>query len=122
MRRTSLLAAASCGLPIVTLTGKDTGLELSSLLRRVTDMAGMVDQALDLLSDPPALAASHRASMAIAELVSWRDVAAKYAAIVASAAPATLGDRSRPERKAAKWLSLANGLPGPAQRDHGGPS
>lgn len=122
MRCTSLLAAAPCGLPIVTVTGKDTGLELSSLLRRAKDVAGMVDQVVNLLSEPPALAASHRASMAIADLVSWRDVAAKYAAIVASAASARLRDPSRPERKAAKWISLANGLPGPAQRDHGGPS
>ena len=121
MRRTSLLAAASCGLPLVTINGRDTPPELGALLGPATNVAGLVDGVLQLLTNPDALAASHRASLAIAGLVSWRDVAGRYAALIASASRRRDPAGSPMARNAAQPSSAIDTLQ-PAQHDHGGPS
>jgi glycosyltransferase involved in cell wall biosynthesis len=68
-RRGSLLAAAACGVPIVSRHGRDTPDALARLLRLQpgTTQAAMVAQVLACLDDPAARSAAHRASLAVAK-------------------------------------------------------
>ena len=96
MRRTSLLAAAMCGVPVVTRTTTATPRQLAALLApaaRATDMAALVAH---YLANPPALLAAHANSRRLAAMVGWDAIAAEYAAIIAAVATA---GRARPDAR-----------------------
>jgi len=94
MRRSSLLAAAMSGVPIVTRTGSATPPELAALLEPAAGTAKMAALVASYLEDPAALEAAHERSCQLAAMVSWDAIAAEYAAIIAAA---TAGSRVRPD-------------------------
>ena len=77
-RRGTLLAAAGCGVPIVTLRGAETPAEIVSLLKPATSRDGLIDQVATYLSDTAARTAAHEASRQVAALVSWDTLADRY--------------------------------------------
>lgn len=94
MRRSSLLAAAMCGVPIVTRTSGETPPELAALLASANGATEMAMLVSDHLGSPAALKAAHENSCRLAAMVSWDAVAAKYAPIIAAAAA---NGRARPD-------------------------
>jgi len=80
-RRGSLLAAAACGVPIVTLRGPDTPPELIELLRPVASHTELVEQTMTYLSDGDARQDAHRRSLSLAAQVSWDSIADSYACL-----------------------------------------
>lgn len=81
-RRSSLLAAACSGTPLVTVTGPDTPPDLASLLapasNTVDDLAAVTER---FLSDPEARMEAHRRSQAISAMVGWDAIVDQYLAI-----------------------------------------
>jgi glycosyltransferase involved in cell wall biosynthesis len=77
-RRGTLLAAAACGVPIVTLAGPDTPPEMLRLLEPATCHDGMVAQLAAFLSGKAALETGHHRSCALAAMVSWHSIADRY--------------------------------------------
>ena len=94
MRRTSLLAAAMCGVPIVTRSGSETPPELAALLSSASGVTEMAMLVSDHLGSPAALKAAHENSCRLAAMVSWDAIAARYATIIAAAAA---NGRARPD-------------------------
>jgi glycosyltransferase involved in cell wall biosynthesis len=86
MRRSSLLAAAMCGVPIVTRTSSETPPELAALLSSASGTTEMAMLVSDHLGSPAALKAAHENSCRLAAMVSWDAIAAKYAPLIAAAA------------------------------------
>jgi len=80
-RRGSLLAAAVCGVPIVTLSGGETPSEITRLLAPVSSQEAMVAQVTQYLADPGALVAAHEKSCELASLVSWDAIGDQYAGL-----------------------------------------
>jgi glycosyltransferase involved in cell wall biosynthesis len=81
-RRTSLLAAAGCGTPIVTLAGPDTPAELTALLRPATEPGQLTDHVAALLSDEAGRQDAHARSLQVAARVSWNSIAAQHMAML----------------------------------------
>lgn len=77
-RRGSLLAAAVCGVPIVTLEGPDTPPEIARLLAPANSRDDLVSQLEACLSDSAVRCAAHERSCALAALVSWDAIADRY--------------------------------------------
>ena len=98
MRRTSLLAAAMCGLPIVTRTSGETPPELAALLASANGATEMAMLVSDHLGSPAALKAAHENSCRLAAMVSWDTIAAKYATIIAAAAASGRSRRNAPRQ------------------------
>lgn len=65
-RRGSLLAAAACGVPIVTRHGHDTPETLTRLLQPCTSQAALVARVLACLDQQTTRFAAHRASLEVA--------------------------------------------------------
>ena len=86
MRRSSLLAAAMCGVPIMTRTSGETPPELAALVASASGVTEMAMLVSDHLGSPAALKAAHENSCRLAAMVSWDAIAAKYAPIIAAAA------------------------------------
>jgi glycosyltransferase involved in cell wall biosynthesis len=80
-RRGSLLAAAVCGVPIVTLMGAETPAEMARLLEPSTSQQGLVAQLRTYLSDSEARNVAHDRSRQLAALVSWDAIADRYLAL-----------------------------------------
>jgi glycosyltransferase involved in cell wall biosynthesis len=87
LRRGSLLAAAVCGVPIVTLRGVDTPDELAELLRPAGSHDALVTQAALYLSDGDARRDAHDRSLALAARVSWNTIGDAYASLFTELAP-----------------------------------
>jgi glycosyltransferase involved in cell wall biosynthesis len=77
-RRGSLLAAAACGVPIVTLRGSETPPEITGLLEPVSSRDELVAQAVACLSDRAKREAAHDRSRQLAALVSWDRIGDRY--------------------------------------------
>jgi glycosyltransferase involved in cell wall biosynthesis len=77
-RRGSLLAAAACGAPIVTLHGPDTPPDMQDVLRPVASRDDLAPALAACLSDPATLEAAHRRSSRLAAMVSWDAIADQY--------------------------------------------
>jgi glycosyltransferase involved in cell wall biosynthesis len=77
-RRGSLLAAAACGVPIVTLHGDDTPPDIANLLSTACSRDELVSQLTDCLSNPAEREAAHERSCRLAALVSWDAVSDRY--------------------------------------------
>jgi glycosyltransferase involved in cell wall biosynthesis len=90
LRRGSLLAAAACGVPIVTLRGVDTPDELVELLQPVGSREALVTQAAMYLSNSDARRDAHERSLALAARVSWDTIGDSYACLFAALAPRRL--------------------------------
>jgi glycosyltransferase involved in cell wall biosynthesis len=82
LRRTSILAAAVCGLPIATLTGSDTPAELRAILPQADTLSEVIDQAAAILADQAARQAAHDRSVRIAALVGWDEIAARFGEVI----------------------------------------
>jgi glycosyltransferase involved in cell wall biosynthesis len=80
-RRGSLLAAAVCGVPIVTLHGAETPAEMTELLHPAHSREELVAQAVSYLSDPAKRSAAHDRSNRLAAMVSWDAIADRYVAL-----------------------------------------
>jgi len=78
-RRGSLLAAAVCGVPVVTLHGADTPPEITRLLRPAASRDQMVEQVAACLSDPGTRMDAHSRSCELAALISWDAIGDRYA-------------------------------------------
>jgi glycosyltransferase involved in cell wall biosynthesis len=81
-RRGSLLAAAVCGVPIVTLRGAETPTEMARLLEPSTSRDGLVAQVATYLSDSAARNVAHDRSRQLAALVSWDAIADRYLELI----------------------------------------
>lgn len=77
-RRGSLLAAAVCGVPIVTLRGAETPAEMVNLLEPATSREDLIAQAASCLSDDAARNAAHHRSRQLGALVSWDAIGDRY--------------------------------------------
>ena len=77
-RRGSLLAAAVCGVPIVTKTGQDTPAELAALLTPVTTVENFTALVRHLLNNPTARQAAHEQSRRMGKMVAWSAIADNY--------------------------------------------
>ena len=77
-RRSSLLAAAACGVPIVTLAGPDTPAEIVEWLQPPTDPRQLTGRVAALLEDPAAQRRSSEQSRRVAAHTSWDTIAARY--------------------------------------------
>jgi glycosyltransferase involved in cell wall biosynthesis len=77
-RRGSLLAAAVCGVPIVTKTGPDTPADLAALLTPVTTVEDFTALVRHLLNNPTARQAAHEQSRRMGETVAWSGIADNY--------------------------------------------
>jgi glycosyltransferase involved in cell wall biosynthesis len=77
-RRGSLLAAAVCGVPIVTLRGAETPAELADVLRPATSREELVAQVSTYLSNGATRNVAHDRSRHLAALVSWDVIAEQY--------------------------------------------
>lgn len=100
-RRTSLLAAAGSGAPIVTVTGPDTPADLAALLAPASNSVDeLTALTARLLSDEGARLEAHRHSREIAAKVGWDGIVDQYVGIL----------RSLPRRQAGGAMR-----PGPAQ-------
>jgi glycosyltransferase involved in cell wall biosynthesis len=95
LRRTSVLAAAVCGLPIATLTGSDTPAELHAILPPADTLSRVIDQAVAILSDPAARQAAHERSIRIAALVGWDEIAARFIDVIDALPRSARAARSR---------------------------
>jgi glycosyltransferase involved in cell wall biosynthesis len=69
MRRSSMLAAAVCGTPIVTTTGDDTPASLYDYLERAETEDDLARACIATLSDPSHLEARHRSSVRLGESI-----------------------------------------------------
>lgn len=85
-RRGSLLAAAVCGVPIVTTAGPDTPPDLVAALPLAYTPDDVVSMAARYLSDPTARTHAHRQSAALGRKVGWDQIARLYCQIIAEAA------------------------------------
>ena len=88
MRRSSLLAAAMCGVPIATRAGAATPEFLSDLLAPLQpngDLTGLVH---DLLSQPLALRAAHVRSRRLGDQIDWEAVTDRYVDVLRAVARA----------------------------------
>jgi glycosyltransferase involved in cell wall biosynthesis len=81
-RRGSLLAAAVCGVPIVTLRWAETPTEMARLLEPSTSRDGLVAQVATYLSDSAARNVAHDRSRQLAALVSWDAIADRYLELI----------------------------------------
>ena len=77
-RRGSLLAAAVCGVPIVTLRGAETPAEMVSLLDPGMSRDDLIAQAARCLSDRAARDLAHQGSRGLGALVSWEAIGDRY--------------------------------------------
>ena len=77
-RRGSLLAAAVCGVPIVTLRGAETPTEITDLLDPATRREDLIAQVGCYLSDPAARNHAHDMSRQLGALVSWDAIGDRY--------------------------------------------
>jgi glycosyltransferase involved in cell wall biosynthesis len=80
-RRGSLLAAAVCGTPIVTLRGQETSPEMAELLAPAGSRDELLAQVAACLSVSAARDAAHDRSCRLAALVSWDTIADRYVGI-----------------------------------------
>jgi glycosyltransferase involved in cell wall biosynthesis len=80
--RGTLLAAAVCGVPIVTLRGPDTPSDLASLLAPANSRDELVAQVADCLSGTAVRDAAHNRSCRLATLVSWDTISGGYAGLL----------------------------------------
>ena len=78
LRRSSMLSAAGCGLPIVTLAGKDTPPELAAALDLAASEDDLVGMVVRYLSDPAAAMAAHQQSRKLAAMMSWERIAQRF--------------------------------------------
>lgn len=77
-RRGSLLAAAVCGVPIVTLQGAETPAEMVNLLEPATSREDLIAQAARCLSDTTARDLAHHKSRQLGASVSWDAIGDRY--------------------------------------------
>jgi glycosyltransferase involved in cell wall biosynthesis len=77
-RRGSVLAAASCGVPLLSTTGPFTAPELAAALLVVSSPASAAEQLLALLDDPHRLEAAHERSRRFGETFTWEGAAERY--------------------------------------------
>ena len=77
-RRGSLLAAAVCGVPIVSTTGPDTPPALAALLSPATTVEDMTALAAGYLGDPALLERAHQNSRQIGHMTGWPAIADRY--------------------------------------------
>jgi glycosyltransferase involved in cell wall biosynthesis len=76
--RGTLLAAAVCGAPIITLSGQDTPPDLANLLAPANSRDELVAQVAACLSIDAVRDAAHVRSCRLAALVSWDTIADRY--------------------------------------------
>jgi glycosyltransferase involved in cell wall biosynthesis len=81
-RRSTLLAAAVCGVPIVTLLGAETPAEMARLLRPSASLGGLIAQTATYLSDRVEQNAAHERSRALAAALSWGAIADRYVGLL----------------------------------------
>ena len=77
-RRGSLLAAAVCGVPIVSTTGPDTPPALAALLSPATTVEDMTALAARYLGDPALLERAHQNSVQMGHMTGWPAIADRY--------------------------------------------
>jgi glycosyltransferase involved in cell wall biosynthesis len=77
-RRGSMLAAAACGVPIVTRTGIDTPSDMAAMLSPATTVADMAALVSELLDSPSQRQAAHERSIKLAEIVGWNGITDSY--------------------------------------------
>jgi glycosyltransferase involved in cell wall biosynthesis len=77
-RRGSLLAAAVCGVPIVTLRGAETPAEMINLLEPAMSRDELVAQVAGCLSDRAGRNRAHHRSRQLGALVSWDAIGDRY--------------------------------------------
>ena len=92
-RRTSLLAAAACGTPIVTLAGSDTPAELTRLLHAVPAPEHLAGMVATLLTDEVARGLAHECSLQVAARVSWKTIAGLYLNVLGALPARSLSGR-----------------------------
>jgi glycosyltransferase involved in cell wall biosynthesis len=85
-RRSSLLAAASCGVPIVTLAGPDTPAEMMEWLQPPTEPGALAGRVAALLEDPEARRRSSEQSRRVAAHAGWDRITARYMEVLSAAA------------------------------------
>ena len=90
-RRGSLLAAAVCGVPVVTTTGPDTPADLATALALASTPDEVVSMTARLLSDDSARTEAHRQSKALGNSVEWDKIAQIYCGILTEAAQCSKG-------------------------------
>jgi glycosyltransferase involved in cell wall biosynthesis len=83
-RRGSLLAAAVCGLPIISTTGSDTPAALAALLPPAATVEEMAQLAATYLNDAALLDQAHRCSRQIGEMIGWPVIASRYIDVLES--------------------------------------
>jgi glycosyltransferase involved in cell wall biosynthesis len=81
MRRSSMLAAAVCGTPIVTTTGEDTPASLYEYLERAETKDDLTQACIASLSDPSLLDARHRSSMRLGSSIGLDATVDAYCAV-----------------------------------------
>jgi glycosyltransferase involved in cell wall biosynthesis len=81
-RRGSLLAAAVCGAPIVTLRGEETPSEIADLLAPANSRDELLAQVAACLSVSTVRDAAHDRSCQLAALVSWDTIADRYVGLL----------------------------------------
>ena len=84
-RRGSLLAAAACGVPVVTTIGPDTPPELAAALPLASAPEEVVSMTACYLSNDTARAEAHRQSAALGCNVGWNRIAQLYCDILSDA-------------------------------------
>ena len=77
-RRGSLLAAAVCGVPIVTSWGTETPAEMIRLLEPATSRTELIEQAAAYLADGARREAAHDRTRQLAAMVDWNTIADRY--------------------------------------------
>ncbi|QQP92768.1 glycosyltransferase family 4 protein (plasmid) [Skermanella sp. TT6] len=83
-RRTSLLAAAGCGAPILTTVSSETPEAMANSVIAVETAADAAAKLAELLSDPARLLDAHEKSSLIAGMTSWDTIGKSYASVFES--------------------------------------
>jgi glycosyltransferase involved in cell wall biosynthesis len=81
-RRGSLLAAAACGVPIVTTLGAETPAEMTALLLPAASRETMVSRVAEYLSDVTSRDAAHERSRRLSDMVSWDSIGDRYVELI----------------------------------------
>jgi glycosyltransferase involved in cell wall biosynthesis len=80
-RRSSLFAAAACGVPLVTNIGADTPADLVPYLEPAHTVDDLTEVALRTLRDPKTQLSSHQRSVKLSERYGWDDAIARYLSV-----------------------------------------
>jgi len=94
-RRSSLFAAAACGVPVVTTVGHDTPEPLLSFIEPVHDVAGLTALTIRYLTHQPSLVAAHDRAMRLGEQFGWDKTVDRYLDVFREAAEMSANPRSR---------------------------